>query len=73
MVKAAADSLLAVCNAESLNLRVNIPSNHEPVSLKGDLAVSDRFCVIEKNDLYNFIASVDHSIAITKRKLINAI
>ena len=48
-----------------------VPHDVDITSIGGVKLVSDRYFEIEKQDLISFISSVEHSIAVTERKLMN--
>jgi hypothetical protein len=54
---------------ESLSLFLSLKHDHVFTSLKSDPQRSDRFFQIPKVDLVVFLSSVEHSVAVTERKL----
>jgi hypothetical protein len=54
-----------------LSMLVTLPHDYDMDLVRGTDQISDRFAQIPKDDLFTFISSVEHSIAITERKLID--
>ena len=62
---------LANAISHNVALKVSLPQNYEVHGLKGAPQVEDRFSLFPKEDLVSFLASIEHSMAVTERKLVN--
>ena len=64
-----AAELIAAIGAEELSILVTVPAEYDVAPLGGDHQNSDRFGYFPKADLVNLLYSMEHSIAVTERKL----
>lgn len=70
-VKEIGGTLLSAANIDSLSILVTVRQDASLESIDGRPQLSDRFCKFDKLNLIDFLISVEHSIAITERKLGN--
>jgi hypothetical protein len=58
-------------DTESISLFLSLSIDQDIASLASEPQRSDRFFQIPKKDLITFLISVEHSVAVTERKLVN--
>ncbi len=63
---------LAEALGEPIRAKITVPHDYDLQGLSGDPQVEDRVCHFPKAELVGFLASVEHSMAVTERKLDNS-
>jgi len=71
-LKSVASNLTRALGLPSCEIRLTLPASwtHPELDSMGH-HVSDRFCIFEKDELMDYLASIEHSLAITERRLRN--
>jgi hypothetical protein len=65
------NSLIATSSSNQQTIEVTLPVN-SPLQIDGAVVDSvDRFCAFTKDDLIPFLSSIEHTFAVTRRKLFN--
>jgi hypothetical protein len=71
-INSLAQQLISNLKVEELSLLVTVPADFDIAKLGGEYQKSDRLGYFPKEDLVNLLYSMEHSIAVTERKLASA-
>jgi hypothetical protein len=71
-LRAFVGEFLTANDLEERTLKVCYTSPGNLDNMEGESSPSDGLCIVEKSAMYDFSKSIAHSIAVTKRKLLDA-
>jgi hypothetical protein len=67
--KRAGGVLARAAGKDSVSVATIVPADTDAAALQGTRLTPDRYCEFDKKDLIDFASTIEHSIAVTEKKL----